>query len=155
MKKVNYGFDISDNPVGAFEGIGINNISKGPVEAEFLGIIRHEDEDYLIGRTTLAFKNDPNYLGKITARRATVAIYPDGAGQIFLDINEDDNTRHIEKVLNQFGVKDIENKINHRYDSVIDEPEIYATAIKTEVFEKKKMVNNTFDSHMDRIGKKY
>ena len=154
MTKVNYGFDISNNPVGSFQGIGINSIPEGPVEAELIGIIRHEGEDYLIGRTTLAFKDDPNYLGKITVRRATVSIYPDGAGQIFLDIAESDKTRFMEETIQQQGIAGIENKINHRYDSVVEGEEIYAKSINTEIFEKKKMVNDTLDGHLDKVGGK-
>ena len=156
MTKVNYGFDISNNPVGAFQGIGINSIPEGPVEADFIGIIRHEGEDYLIGRTTLAFKDDPNYLGKITARRATANIYPDGTGQIFLDIEENDKTKNIEEILQQHGINGLDNKINHRYDSVVSGEEIYATAIKTEIFDKKKMINDSLDGHLDNVqGKTY
>ncbi len=157
MKKVNYGFDISDNPVGAFEGIGIQSKPEGPVEADFLGIINYEGEDYLIGRTTLAFKDDPNYLGKITARRATASIYPDGTGTIFLDMNENNKTRKIEEVLESRNIQEgtLAKKVNHRYDSVISGNEIYATSIKTEIFDKKKMINDSLDGKKDTIPGKY
>ena len=156
MKKIDYGYNLSNNPVGSFEGIGINPLSEGPITAEFLGIIDYDGEDYLIGRTTLAFKDDPNYLGKITARRATAEIYPDGTGTVFIDMDENDKTRKIEEVLNEKDIKEgtLNKIVNHRYDSVIDGNEITATAIKTEVFDKKKMVNDTLDGHLDKVGGK-
>ena len=158
MKTVDYGFNLSEKPVGSFEGIGINEKTEGPVTAEFLGIIRHNDgEDYLIGRTIMAFKDDPNYIGKITARRATAEIYPDGTGTIFLDINENDTTRKLEKEYNSKNTtsESLSSVINHRYDSVTAGEEIYATSIRTEEFEKKKMVNDSLDGHLDETRSKY
>lgn len=169
MQTVDYGFNLSEKkkdqngkiiqegPIGAFEGIGINDKTEGPVTAEFLGIIRYEGEDYLIGRTTMAFKNDPNYIGKITARRATADIYPNGSGTIFLDINENDTTRKLEKDFNSKNTttESLSSMINHRYDSVVQGEEIYATSIKTTEFETKKMVNDSLDGHLDETRSKY
>ena len=157
MTKVDYGFNLSEEPVGAFEGLGINEKTEGPVTADFLGIIKYSGEDYLIGRTTMAFKDDPRYLGKITARRATAEIYPDGTGTIFLDINENDTTRKLEEEFNSKNTttESLSSMINHRYDSVTMGDEITATSIRTVVFEKKKMVNDTLDGHLDETRSKY
>ncbi len=143
MKKVEYGFSNSNDPIGSWEGMGIKNKPEGPVDGEFLGIIRLADEDYLIGRTTMAFGNDPKYIGKITARRATARKYKDGSGIIFLDMDESDRTKAIEEVLEEKNATEekIKSLVNRDYDSLIsNSDEIITTSIKHEVFERIKML---------------
>jgi len=160
MSIINYRYDISNEPVPAGQGNGLTGEKEGPIEAEFLGIIKHNGEDYLVARTTKAL-GDNSCVGKITVRRATVAIYPDNTGNIFLDINENNITKSMEEALSTrtLNNESLSNKINHRYDEVINdmlrrENELVATSIKTEIFEKKKMVNDTLDGHLDKVGGK-
>jgi hypothetical protein len=160
MNIINYRYDISDKPVATGQANGLTGKMEGPVEGDFLGIIRHNGEDYLVARTTKALGDD-SCIGKITVRRATVEIYPDNTGSIFLDINENEITKEMEEGLSASFVdeKSLYEKINHRYDVVINdmlrrENELNATAIKTSAFEKKKMVNDSLDGHLDKVGGK-
>lgn len=158
MKKVDYGYNMSDEPLAMFEGIGISNVPEGAVEGEYLGVIEREGEDYLISRTTMAFKDDPNYIGKITARRALAEVHSDGSGVIFIDVDENEKTRDIEMALNSRDVQkgDFERIVSRGFDSLIANDEIYAIAIKHEVFERKKMLTESSKSDfVDEMGKTY
>lgn len=143
MKTVNY-----FNEVGSSQVMGINETPVGPVTGEFLGLIRDNGQDYLIARTTLAFKEDPNYTGKIIVRHATVEKYPDGSGNIYLDVEEDEKTRNLENGLAQqektdnkkITAESLDSKRDKRFDSVISGEEIVAVSISHELFEKKEMV---------------
>lgn len=143
MKTVNY-----YNEVGPSQVMGMNETPVGPVEGEFLGLIRDNGQDYLVARTTLAFKDDPNYLGKITVRHATVEKFPDGTGNIYLDAEEDKKTIDLENGLirqekdenRKITEKLLESKRDKRFDSVIDGEELVAVSISHELFEKKEMV---------------
>ena len=143
MKTVNYYYDFSDLPKEKGIEKGITGIEEGPISAEFLGIIRYngDGQDYLITRTTQAFNDDPNYIGKLTARR--VISYDSFDDVVMLiDGPEDENTRKIE---NQFEAYDyperaIKSIINHAYDSTIEEDTLKVTAINKDCFEKKMML---------------
>ncbi len=148
MKTVNYYNEVESSQV-----MGMNQSPVGPVTGEFLGLIRDNGQDYLIARTTLAFKDDPNYVGKITARHAVVEKFPDGSGNIYMDVEEDNKTRNIEEALMQ--VEKTENrkiteevlrtKADKRFDSVIDKEELVAVSISHELFTKKEMVVETLE----------
>ena len=142
MKKVEYGFSNSSDPIGSWEGIGIKNKPEGAVSGEFLGIIKLSGEDYLIGRTTLAFGNNPEYIGKITARRAAARKYKDGSGIIFLDMDESDKTKAIEEVLEEKHATEgsLKSLANNEFDSLVGGEEVIATSVPHDVFERIKMV---------------
>lgn len=160
MSKIKYRYDISDAPVPTGQGNGIAEEIGCPIEADFLGIIKHNGEDYLVSRTIKTL-GDNDSIGKVTVRRATAEIYPDGTGSIFLDINENEITKTMEEGLSTTFVNEnsLTNIINHRYDGVINdmlqkENELLATSIRTDVFNEKKKVNDTLDGHLDNVGKK-
>jgi len=157
MKKVDYGFDMADEPIGMFEGIGISSEPVGAIAGEFLGVVSLKGEDYLIGRTTIAFKDDPEYLGKITARRATAKKYEDGSGIIFLDMEESKETKAIEEIFSARNVTEesLRSLANPEYDSLIDRDEIMATAIRHDVFEKKKMTSELDKKISEIVNKTY
>ena len=148
MKTVNYFNEVESSQV-----MGMNQIPVGPVSGEFLGLIRDNGQDYLIARTTLAFKDDPNYVGKITARHAVVEKYSDGSGNIYMDIEEDDKTRNIEEALTQMEKSEnrkiteelLRPKTDKRFDSVINREELVAVAINHDLFQKKEMVVETLE----------
>ena len=156
MKKIEFGFDISDNPIGSFQGIGINNIPEGPITAELLGIITIKGEDYLIGRTTDAFKNDPKYINKIIARKVLAEKFPDGSGILYLNKEEDASTKTIEEVLQTKNIKEdsLRKIVNKDYDSVIAGKDIAATAIRSDVFNRKKMLqeNNKDKKEVESVA---
>ena len=147
MKTVNY-----FNEVGPSQVMGMNTFAEGPVTGEFLGVIRDNGQNYLISRTTLAFKDDPNYVGKITARHATIEQFTDTNGEtysnIYIDAEEDNKTRNIEEALNQMEKSEnrkiteelLRPKCDKRFDAVINKEELMAVAINHELFEKKEMV---------------
>ena len=152
MKIVNYRYDLSDKP----EGIGISEeIQYGPISAELLGIIKFNgnNEDYLICRTKEAVNNDSNYINRLTARR--VMGYD---SSLFIDSSEDETTRLIE---DQFKDKEhpevtIKPLINKGYDSFIESDSITVTAIRSDIFDKKKMIIESLSGYSDdTIGKKY
>ena len=126
MKKVNY-----FNEIGNSEAIGMDPLSLGPVEGEFLGIIKEDGEDYLITRTTLAFHDDPEYLGKITDRHVIAEYAPGHISKIYIDMDTDNKTMAIEEALNKSEAESqkkiteeimSETKINNRkYNDVINE----------------------------------
>ena len=160
MKLIDYGHDTSNNPVGSFDGIGINEIPEGAITGEFLGIVRLNDKDFLIGRTTMAFKEDPKYIGKITARQAIVEKYPDGSGTIFIDIEENSETRAMEEVLSDKEKREgfilTEEKLrpiaNKKYDSVVSGNELTATAIRHDIFQKKLMLEEKMENEAKAAG---
>ena len=125
MKKVNY-----FNEIGNSEAMGMDPLSIGPIEGEFLGVIKEDNKDYLITRTTLAFNNDPEYIGKITARHVIAEYVPDHMSFIYIDMEEDENSRNIETILNKEENKHIteeelaikfKNVITRKYNEVINE----------------------------------
>lgn len=142
MKKINYGYDISDNPTGAFQGIGIKDKPEGAVTGEFIGIVSVNDDDYLIGRTTEAFGRNPEYIDKIAVRRVMSQNFDDGSGILFIDMEESQITKAIEKVMEEKKVTEesLRNVTNKKYDSLIQEDEITATSIRPDVFDRKKMM---------------
>lgn len=144
MKKVEFGFSTSENPTGSWEGIGINSMPEGAVSGDFLGIVDINGEDYLVSRTTLAFGNDPKYMGKLTVRRVTKEKYFDASGVLFLDMEENETTRATAEVLEEEKITEesIKPLINKEYDSLINRSdEIIATSINHEAFERKRMFN--------------
>lgn len=152
MKKVNY-----FNEVGNSEAMGMDPLSLGPIEGEFLGIIKEDGEDYLITRTTLAFNDDPEYLGKITARHVIAEYAPGHMAKIYIDMDTDNKTMAIEEALNKSEAESqkkitekimSETKVNNRkYNDVIneasttlsnpDEKEFKVLAIEHDIFKKK------------------
>ena len=142
MKKINYGYDISDNPIGSFQGIGIKDKPEGAVSAEFIGIISVSDDDYLVGRTTEAFGRNSEDIGKIVARRVMSQRFDDGSGILFIDMEESQITKAIEKVMEEKKVTEesLRNVTNKKYDNLIQGEEITATSIRPDVFDRKKMM---------------
>ena len=107
MIEINYVHSLADQPDiylknHTDDGIGMYGDPIGPVRAEFLGYVDYEGQKYLIGRTTEAFNNDPNYIGKITVRHAMVNKTEQGLDKdMFIDMEEDDNTRKLEHDLRE------------------------------------------------------
>lgn len=105
MIEINYMHSMADHPDIYLknytdDGIGMYNEPKGPVTAEFLGLVKYEGQDYLIGRTTQAFKNDPDCEGKITVRHAMFnKTEQDIDKDIFIDMEEDEYTKKLEEKL--------------------------------------------------------
>ena len=143
MKIVNYYHDFSKMPeqIGKEEGMKENK--EGPKSAELLGIIRYNKDgyDYLITKTTEAFNDDSNYIGKLTARRV---ISYDSFGDIviLIDGTEDEKTRDIENQLEtyEYPERAIKSIINHAYDSTIEKDTLKVTAINKDCFEEKVML---------------
>ena len=77
---------------------------------------------------------------------------------LFIDSSEDETTRLIE---DQFKDKEhpevtIKPLINKEYDSFIESDSITVTAIRSDVFDKKKMIIESLSGYSDdTIGKKY
>ena len=146
MKTVYYYHDFSERPeqIGKEEGMKENN--EGPKSAELLGIIRYngDGQDYLITRTTQAFNDDPNYIGKLTARRVISYDSFDNV-VILIDGTEDENTRKIENQFEayEYPERTIKSIINHAYDSTIEKDILKVTAINKDCFEKKIMLIGT------------
>ena len=105
MIEINYMHSMADQPDiylknHTDDGIGMYNEPKGPVTAEFLGLVKYEGQDYLIGRTTQAFNHDSDYEGKITVRHAMFnKTDRDIDKDIFIDIEEDEYTKKLEEKL--------------------------------------------------------
>ena len=61
MKKIDFGYANEDNPLGAFEGIGLgqteNGKAYGPITGKILGVVSIDESDYLVAETIMAFGN--------------------------------------------------------------------------------------------------
>lgn len=116
MIEINYVHSMSNQPDiylknHTEDGIGMYGDPKGPITAEFLGLVKYNGQEYLLGRTTLAFNRDPNYEGKITVRHAMVNKTEQGIDKdIFIDMEEDEYTKNIEE---QLSTIDQEEKITN------------------------------------------
>lgn len=176
MKKVNY-----YNRIGLKEVMGMNPLAIGPTEGEFIGIIKEDNEDYLIARTIKAFNEDPEYIGKITARHVIAEYVPDDTmSNIYIDMEEDNKTRTIEEALNmkdkerKITEKVLENVINRKYNDVIKsasmsiprrdennseviyDQEIYVVSIDHELFKtKQKNIQELENRTAHNSGMKY
>ena len=159
MKTVNYFYDLSDIPREKGIEKGMTGKEEGPISAEFLGIIKYngDGEDYLITRTTKAYNDDPNYIGKITARRVLAYESFDNI-TILIDVTEDENTNTVE---NQFKDKEhpevtFKNLINKNYDNIIEDKDtLTVTAINKKAFETKRMLVGNNPMITSEISKTY
>lgn len=154
MKSVHFGSENSSNPTGMHENIGVGEGNNIIVKGDFIGVINIGDNNYLVARTTMAFNDDQ--VGKITVRRAIADIYPDGSGILYLDQLHSNDCKKLEELLNSNRAQTLLNEgkcvtdicdahmPDRCFDMLTSEQylgqyaDIVATAIRHEVFEKKK-----------------
>ena len=119
MVKINYVHSMADQPdiylkTHTEDGIGMYGEPIGPVSAEYLGLVKYNGQKYLIGRTDLAFRDDPEYIGKITVRRAMVNKTEYGADKdIFIDMDENGENEDTKNIEEQLSKIDKEEKITN------------------------------------------
>lgn len=151
MQKIDFGYENSMNPKGIFEGIGISSGSKGAVSGEFLGVFQRDGMNYLVARTTMAFKGEG--IGQIVVRRALADLYHDGYGNLFIDQLCSEDCKKFETLLNSNYAQNQLNKgtelrdicggclPSKSFECVTKKSEyvsIIAVAIRHEVFEEKR-----------------
>ena len=171
MIEINYVHSTADQPDiylkdHTEDGIGMYGDPKGPITAEFLGLVKYNGQDYLLGRTTLAFNHDSNYEGKITARHAMVNKTEQGIDKdIFIDMEEDEYTKNIEE---QLSTIDKEERITNLsllnmsnnlglevlpYGSMIQDGKVTAIGIKHQPYAYIEMCRKTEEEEKEEIGK--
>lgn len=167
MKKVHFGYENSNRPVGSFEGLGVSDEAKGPIQGNFIGILNYMDKDFLITKVSLAYKTVENQVGKIDVRDAIADIYPDGSGVLYIDRQKSDECLQLENLFNDEKTKELLQKgvsinniftggiLSFAFECVTKSDVILATSIKHEIFEKKKQLisccNHSFSDLQQEI----
>ncbi|MFI3260376.1 MAG: hypothetical protein R3Y13_01510 [bacterium] len=148
--KIEFGHEEKENPVGAWEGIGIKN-GLLLVEAEYLGAAYFNDTQFIAANVNKDDYNKyPELLGKIIIREALVDMFADGSTTLFLNQEETETTRFLQNIVNCPGIR---GKINNMNDLVSFHEDIYcanksfeyivynnnviATSIREDIFKKK------------------
>ena len=112
MKKIEFGFNNSEYPNGAWEGIGINP-DLLLTEAEYYGAILYCDESYIVAKVINdKYNRYPKLLNKFIVRPAIADMRADGTGTIFLDQNETEVSKYLENTFNYPSNKGKTNSIN-------------------------------------------
>lgn len=148
MKKIQFGYDNSKNPTGAWEGMSIDGKTH-LYEADFYGFIEDKlSNNYVVAKVT----EDKEYqeISKFIVRPALADIYYDLSGTIFLNMEHTNLSENIEKMVNNLGddvslLSDIVDKLseyirlsNDKPLKVLSENEIIiTTSILPNVFENK------------------
>ena len=169
MKEVNFGFSNSDYPTGAFDGIGATGYPAGPVKGEFIGIVRSNDENYLVSKTTMAFKDEG--IGRFDVRRALADIYNDGGGILYTEQMPSHEAMRIAAILNNSNTNEnLERGVtiqeflgmgnpNFAFQCVTQGNTVLATSIKPGVFDHKKELlsrsNRSFSDMQEELERNY
>lgn len=142
MKRVNYEFYDSEAIIPLSRGIGMQPDVYGPIAGDLIGIISLEDEDYLIARTTTAFKDDPKYLDKIMVRRAFADVRNNN---VCIDREPSDTCIKMEQLFNSGSISanPINENPNEQYDKVTEAENVSVIAVNHDYFEKQKMLIET------------
>lgn len=165
MKVVSFGFENSENPAGSFEGIGKGDGAKGAVTAAYLDVFSYEGRNFLVTRTTEAFKGSETEIGKIDVRDTLVDLFQDGSAILYIDQTQSKDALDFQTLLNTpkaaqlvgrgISIKDICNGYNApiSFMCATYNDRVLATAIKHDVFAAKfsalKQSNKSF-SNMKR-----
>ena len=101
MKKIFYNYMDENMPTPLSTGIGMYTQAFGPITGEFIGIVRLDEEDYLIARTISAFKDDPKYLDKIIVRN----VFPDKYNnKLLIDRENNYKCKRMEEIFNNGSI---------------------------------------------------
>ena len=151
MKKIEFGYSNNMDSRGQWESIGINPYLT-IIGADYCGAIEYDGNSYVVARVT---EDDRKYypalVGRLIVRPAIADLYPDGGGNIFLDLQESIDSTQIEEYLNQEtirrninGVSDIIavtrgiSKAPRPFDYLSMDERFIATSIPHEAFEQRK-----------------
>lgn len=147
-KIIHFGTEDSLHPKGIQEKMGLPT---GAIEAEYIGIISFEGDNFIITKAISCFNNSEDKEGQILVREGIPNIYSDGSGNIFLDQTQNESCSYLEQILNTPDIKrELENGVDVNYltntsiplpsiTNLIDNGNMLSMiAIQHEVFEEKK-----------------
>ncbi len=154
MRKIDFGYDMSMNPTGSHEGIGL---APGLMltSADYYGVVSYDGNEHVVVKVSEdKFNHYPHLLGKFVVIDSAYDLYADGSGTLFLDQDQSVTSRQIEERINSDEVKgkitNIGDVINYCGGGLVPAPikykllEVYegmpvvSTAIRHSVFEAKR-----------------
>lgn len=156
MKQIEFGYDMSMNPTGSHEGIGI---APGLMltSADYYGVVSYDGNEHVVVKVTEdKYDKYPQLLDKFVVIDSAYDLYADGSGVLFLDQDQSVTSRQIEERINSDELKgkitnigDVINycggglapaPIKYKLLEVYEEMPVVSTAIRHSVFEAKRDV---------------
>lgn len=164
IHKLDFGFSSDIDPTGSFEGIGIQQGSP-LISAEYCGAISYEGDDGKTSTCIVAkvtedeFGRYPELLDNFIVMDAIYDLYADGSGTLYLDQEQSEMAKRIQKHINDENIKprisdasDILRLTGGIYcapnsfrllDTYPEGVSIPATTIRSDVFAAKRMAINS------------